>query len=732
MIVPSRHQPNFSAGEISPTAQARIDYEGYFKATKRSKNVTILLRGGLSRRFGTEFCGFVSNTKLRTEVKVYSFKIGIYSYYSLVLMPGEIHIYYERNLVAEIENPFLRQDIKDVKISQLGDDIFMHHENYQTKVISRAPSPGISISGLGATEENSLSTPFLGIDVGVVVPVKFSASSDFPETSPVIDDVGIYFIRAVTRFDFSIYETPDDARLDKNRFVVTSSGSGASVIFQNEWSVSNFSFKVQPTVDYARDYFNETFSFNSTGNILTCSGSVFRDEHVGGLFKFPFAADIDRLVGRITEVNSATEAVLDGDWTKSPSGLLGSECFLNEVAFSDVRGWPRTSTDYENRFFIGGNKVLPGVSWGSTTNNEENFDDSDASDTSSISLSTSKNSGQALYLVGTKSLLIFTNSGIYSTGVNTSQPLTPNNRKIVQVSNYGIEDVPVIEMDGLVFYVPSGGKSIDMIVFDINQNGYTPITISKISDHLIKSPVSASALSGSDKTDINYIFYVNEDGTMAILNIDTDRGENISGFTEAVTDGDFLDVSASDGNCYVLTRRDIAGEANICVEFVDFDLLTDSAKKFSFSSPVSFITDLYHLEGETVKVIADGYRYESDVVDGVLDLNEPASEVEVGRSFTVEIQPVDFVIPDSGNYIYSNKQYKKIYIRYYNSFGIKLNGDEIPDLSFSNQEIDQAPQVKTGVYRWSPRTNLTYDAHLSITQDEPYPLTILALGFEVQ
>ncbi len=60
-------QTAFTSGYWSPALRGRVDLEGYAYALAEASNVIVRRTGGVSRRAGTEFCGFAREAALHTE-----------------------------------------------------------------------------------------------------------------------------------------------------------------------------------------------------------------------------------------------------------------------------------------------------------------------------------------------------------------------------------------------------------------------------------------------------------------------------------------------------------------------------------------------------------------------------------------------------------------------------------------------------------------------------------------
>src|SRR3546814_4416469 len=67
--------------------------------------------------------------------------------------------------------------------------------------------------------------------------------------------------------------------------------------------------------------------------------------------------------------------------------------------------------------------------------------------------------------------------------------------------------------------------------------------------------------------------------------------------------------------------------------------MTDAALVGTATTPKAEWTGLDHLEGQTVKILADGIiRDDRTVIGGAILLDQPASRIEAGLAYTHEIE----------------------------------------------------------------------------------------------
>lgn len=172
----------------------------------------------------------------------------------------------------------------------------------------------------------------------------------------------------------------------------------------------------------------------------------------------------------------------------------------------------------------------------------------------------------------------------------------------------------------------------------------------------------------------------------------------------------------------------------VFLEGVDFEQPMDSAI-LTESDANGLVTGLTHLIGQQVYVLSntipEGPYFVS--ATGTITIKNPSTvtdSVQVGINFIPEVVPMPIVVTEqSGINIFQQKLIKQIYIYYYNSIGILVNGEEIPTLKVGSLVLDQPPIPVTGFYDLSPRRGWDPTAINTISQNLPLPFTIIGIGY---
>jgi hypothetical protein len=572
-------QSNFSFGQLDPRLAARTDYDGYYKGAQSLRNCLVIPQGGIQRRFGTLFVDELTTLPNRTAlafsaltVEISTFVFDDNAIYLMLWEATSLKIYLENILVATLATQFAAEDIQHLRFSQVEDRLIIANEFFQTQQLIRSANAANAITGFSAVTNTLTITNAL--TVGQVLPVQFTTSGTFPTTFPQVFDGGrTYFALVITANTVQIFSDSDDAAADINFYIISSAGTGASLIVLNTWAISNIGFTNVPAYDFGLQNYS-TINFTPSavsGNItLTASAPAFTAAMAagtGGLFSGN--GGIMRITGFGSNM-SVTGFTIES--FTNTNAILGALAFLGEPAWSTLRGWPRCVSFFQNRLvFAGSPSIINGV-WLSAVNEVFTFDDSQTLPDSAISYYPSSNQNNYMQAITAASSLLFhTNTGNYSTPVSVEVPFTPTNFVLTEHNKDGVSKIQPVFIDNQIMYVDRSINNIKNMIWEFTQSKYVLNNISIPSSNLIKNPVDMAAFTDPGDIDGYYVIVINTDGTLAILQ--TLKEEGLRAWMPADTDTEgvpnsvgmhgvfplqtdnFIKVASSINDCWFIVLR---------------------------------------------------------------------------------------------------------------------------------------------------------------------------------
>lgn len=495
----------------------------------------------------------------------------------------------------------------------------------------------------------------------------------------------------------------------------------------SDWTIAEWSFYAkdgvihQPTHKFAADAVTLQPSGSSGTVTLTASAAVFVAGHVGLRFR------LQQKEVEITAVASATQATAT---VKQALVGTGATTDWEEQAFSAVRGWPVSVCFHQDRLVIGGSRDLPNRLWLSQSSDLFNFDLGDGDDDQAIEFALLSDQVNAIRAVFSgRHLQVFTSGAEWMV---SGDPLTPSKIQLTRQTRIGSpvdRQVPPRDVDGATLYVSRGGTDLREFLYADVEQAYQSTDLAMLAKHLMAVPVD------QDYDSRRRLFHVvMGDGTLGTVTIY--RTEKVTAWTLHATDGAFRSLVVVEGEVYVLVER--AGATH--VERFDDSLSLDAAMTGSAATPTTLWSGLGHLEGRSVRILADGGALEQAVVSGgAVTLREPAGQVQIGLPYTHEIAPLPPVVQAaSGAGPGAVMRLVRAHFRLLDTKALHIDTGKgltaIPFRRFGRHQFDAAPppfsgdvQIRAIGWRRDAMQPLW-----RIAQDVPLPCTVLAVATEMK
>jgi hypothetical protein len=133
---------NFTAGELSPLLQGRVDISKYSNGCRRFENLIVLPHGGATKTPGTVFAGEVAHSAKKTVLIPF-----IYSFdESYMIEVGEYYFRFWKNhgliesspgVPYEVVTPYAEDDLAEIHFKQSADVMYLTHSLYPVQKLSR-------------------------------------------------------------------------------------------------------------------------------------------------------------------------------------------------------------------------------------------------------------------------------------------------------------------------------------------------------------------------------------------------------------------------------------------------------------------------------------------------------------------------------------------------------------------------------------------------------------------
>lgn len=494
------------------------------------------------------------------------------------------------------------------------------------------------------------------------------------------------------------------------------------------WAVSSWAFSTseagaiwQPYHKFADDGVSITpGAVSGSGIALSASADVFDAAHVGTRFQIG-GKEIE-----ITTVTSPTSATINIIET-----LSGTSATTNwkEQAFSDVRGYPVSSCFHQDRLVIGGSRDLSNRLWLSKIGAKFNFDAGTGLDDEAIYFTMlSDQANQVRAVFSGRHLQVFTSGAEWMV---TGEPLTPANIQVNRQTRIGSPTdraLKPVDVDGATLFVSRTLDDLREFLFTDIEQAYQAGDLAMLARHHMAGPRDMDFDNRGRR-----LLLVMDDGTLASLTLY--RAENVTAWAKQTTLGNFRSLAVAGDNVYLLVER---GGAYF-VERLSEALFTDCSILQTSATAKTTWDGLDHLEGDTVKLVADGIVIADQVVTaGSVELASPASTLVAGLAYSHIIEPLPPAVA-SNNTSSATGRTRPIAMtfRLLSTAALVLDtGRGLANVPFRRFGIDALDQPSTPfsgdkkvrAFGWNGGAA---KALWRIEQDIPLPFTLLAVSTEI-
>ena len=236
---------------------------------------------------------------------------------------------------------------------------------------------------------------------------------------------------------------------------------------------------------------------------------------------------------------------------------------------------------------------------------------------------------------------------------------------------------------------------------------------------------------GSDVTDAVFV-----DSTLNFTGVSDTLNGQISAAATTITLDDSTSFSASGavkiGNEIITYTGNAANQLTGCTRAV-VGVAAIHADGAAVTQAALSLSGLDHLEGETINVLADGSVHAPKTVSsGAITLDRYVTKAHVGLSYSSTMTTLRV---DAGSAMGTSqgkiKRINELTVRLYRSVGLKVGRDadnlDVVPFRSSAAAMDEAIALYTGDKEIELNGNYDTDGQITIRQDQPLPMTVLAV-----
>lgn len=424
--------------------------------------------------------------------------------------------------------------------------------------------------------------------------------------------------------------------------------------------------------------------------------------------------------------------------------------YHEEGAWSDYRGYPKLITGHEQRLWAAGAIGDLQTIYASAAGDFEDFQDGTDDDKAVVYRVQSDKVEAPRWLSPAKILMMGTASGEFtiSAAGGRDEPITPANCRIVKQTRWGSAPGRVIGIGSASLFLQRFGKpgnyarKVREFYYDFNTDAFVAPDMTILSEHL----GNAQFVNATYAQDPDPIVWLHRaDGTFCGLTYE--KEQQVLGWHQHELEGPGAFVKHmralpgdSGDDVWMIVEREVNGETVRYHEVLTNDDINTTAKEDSRfldchlsydGAPTSTVSGLWHLEGETVRVLADGAVHALvTVMDGKITLTRAASKIHVGYSYLSELETMDLEAGAQAGTAHGRpKRISEVNAKFYRSLGGRIGTsaqmDLLPSRS-SSDPMDASPPLFSGFYPISFPAGWEDEAVVRLEHDDPLPCNLMS------
>ncbi len=419
---------------------------------------------------------------------------------------------------------------------------------------------------------------------------------------------------------------------------------------------------------------------------------------------------------------------------------------VNSTPFEGEGNYPSAVNYAQQRRVFAGTLNKPNNVWLTRSGTESNMSSSiPTRDDDAITLRVAASQVNVIRnLVPLADLMMLTSGAEWRLTTANTDVLTPTSVAVKPQSYVGSSNVQPVVANNRLIFAEESGSHLQEVVYSNEAGGYVPSDLSILAPHLFDFDSVTDMAFGRSPTPV--VWAVRDDGVLLGLTYVPDQ--KVSGWHRHETAGGAFEAVCTisenrENTLYAIVRRTVDGRTVRYVERLHTRKFEEAQDAFFVDCGSTYngtakttIEGLYHLEGQTVAVLADGAVVTPRVVqDGAVTLDQAASVVHVGLPITADLQTLPLVLEQAQAFgIGRTKNVNKVHMRVRSSSGVKV-GPTFDKLTLAKQRTIEAfgspPSLIANMLLEIPiQGSWSEDAQVCVRQENPLPLTVVSLALE--
>lgn len=731
---------SFAGGEITPEMYGRLDLTKYQTGLAKALNFTVLPHGPAARRPGFRFVAEVRDSTQACKLIPFQFS----STQTAVLEFCDETVRMQIGAASLLETGVAISSIVGPLVTTTGahgcssnDDVFIGTRFHRITVtgattFTTADRWGAATTAVGATTSRvyTVATPYQAADV---FDLHYAQDSDVLTIAHPL-----YAARDLTRVGATNW-TLSSISFAPSTTVPTGVGVVATI-----GTAGNQNPQAYVVTAVAADGVTESLASSTvtTSNNLSVSGNynTVSWSAVAGASRYNIYKQRGGSFGYIGQTSSLS--IVDDNVLADTSKTPPEDIYTLNTGAGE---YPSAVTYHEQRRWFAGTSNEPQTVYATRNATQSNLTSSlPSQDDDGLKFRiASRQQNTILHLVPLSDMAVLTVGGEFRVYADNAPAITPTSLTPKPQGYTGASNVQPAVTSGSILYVQNKGSRVREMAYKWESSAYVSIDISIMAPHLFNGYTIVDMAYAN--APVPTLWCVRSDG--ALLGMTYVPEQQVYAWHQHTTAGFFESCAVvgegSEDVLYVVVRRTINGRSVRYIERLQSRIFVDQEDAFFVDcgltydgAPTSTLTGLYHLEGQTVQILADGAVHPTRTVTaGSVTLDGSYSVVHVGLAYTSDLTtlPAAFEGAPAGGQG-RTKNINSLAVRVTQSSVIKA-GPNFTDLVENaardvSDPYDSPPSLRTGELRFDISPDWNADGSICIRQDLPLPLTVLAMAVD--
>jgi len=749
---------SFVSGELDPSLHQRVDLARYTTGLDTCRNFIVRAQGGVHNRPGMRFIGEVKDSTRKT--RVIPFEFNTEQTYILefghqvmrVIRDGGYVLDGVGPAIFEIATPYSEDDIFDINFVQSADTMTLAHRNYATRDLTRTDHDAWTLTEISFASSGTIPTWSTAVSAdisGVTNAVNGVVTTTTDHGFSTGDTVSISLVNGMTELNGNFYKitvlttTTFELNEDTTTFGVYTAGGVAEVNAAIQTTGSgegdfnkSYRYVITATDEDGVESLQSSEQFLRTKSLTQTAGIRLAWDSVISAKFYTVYKDVANGTGTYGFIGETKNPIFEDynigpDTSRTPPEenvpISSVNNYVGAVGYYQQRRLFANTDNNPQTFFATQSGIFNSLRFSTPTRDDDGI-------TFTIN---SRQVNEIRHIISLEDLVLLTSGNAYRITEGQDFVLTPSTIGAKPQAYTGASKVrPAIINDSILFASEKSGKIFDLN-YAIESARYSGNDVSIMAEHLFE---------GRSIVDMDYskdpfgvLWCVMDDG--ALIGLTYQKEHKVWAWHRHDTDGQYESVAsiAEDGRdaTYFVVKRTINGSDVRYIERLEKryndvsenSFYVDSGLSYN-GSPVTVLTGLDHLEGETVITLADGNVVRDlTVSSGSITLPRAASIVHVGLQYLSDIVTLGIDSAEQSTQG-RKKSIAEVAIRFQKSRGgwVGPDTDNLIEIKprFDSDSYNTIA-LKTNERRITISPDWNDDGKVAIRQLDPLPMSILTI-----